>query len=174
MGTRSAGWGVALLVAIGGCGYRVPPPAQGPGGEPLRIEVRMFENRSAEPGFEALLAAAFSEELLRRGQLDPRYGGASAADDLVLGGTIRSVEVRPTSFSSVGLALEYELLVALEVEVRRGGGGERVWKQRKLRERERYLASSDAGVERSNREQALRRIAAEVAGRIHDELAQTP
>jgi hypothetical protein len=174
MGIRSAAWGVALLVAIGACGYRVPAPLQGPGGEPLRVEVRMFENRSAEPGFEELLASALAEELMRRGHLEPHYGGATGPEVLIIDGTIRSAEIRPTSFSSVGLALEYIILVAVEVEVRRGGEGELVWKQPQLRERERYLASSDSGVERSNREQALRRIAAEVAGRIHDELAQTP
>jgi hypothetical protein len=174
MGSRSGAWGVALLVAVGACGYRVPAPLQGPGGEPLRVEVRMFENRSAEPGFEELLAAALAEELMRRGYLEPHYGGAAGPEVLVIDGTIRSAEIRPTSFSSVGLALEYLILVELEVEVLRGGGAERVWRQPRLRERERYLASSDAGVERSNREQALRRIASEVAGRIHDELAQTP
>jgi hypothetical protein len=177
MGTRSAAWGVALLVAplvaASGCGYRVPEPVQGAGGAPLAIEVRMFENRSAEPGLEALLAAALAEEMLRRGQVRPLYGGPSGAADLVLDGEIRSATVRPASFSSVGLALEYEMQVGLVVEVRRSGGGELVWRQPALRERERYLASSNAGVERSNREQAMRRIAAAVAGRIHDELAQS-
>jgi hypothetical protein len=138
------------------------------------IEVRTFENRTAEPGFETLLAAALAEETLRRGRLDSRYGDPAAKADLVLDGVIQKATVRPTSFSSVGLALEYEIQVRIDVEVRRGASDDVVWKQPSLRERERYLASSDAGVERSNREQALRRIASEVAGRIHDELEQTP
>ena len=148
-------------------------------GTPRYEATFLYEDRTdklsdCKPGFEELLAAALAEELMRRGHLEPHYGGAAGPEVLVIDGTIRSAEIRPTSFSSVGLALEYIILVEVEVEVRRGGGGERVWKQPNLRERERYLASSDPGVERSNREQALRRIAAEVAGRIHDELAQTP
>ena len=86
---------------------------------------------------------------------------------------VRNVHVAPSSTSSVGLELENRVDVVLEISLLRSGTQELLWTHASLRLRELFLSSADAQVRESNKEQALRRSAAGVAGRIADEVAQT-
>jgi hypothetical protein len=80
------------------------------------------------------------------------------------------IETSSTSFSSVVLALEYQVSLALELAARRRDGSEIPLDRRSLRETERYLASADVEALRRNREEALRRVAGLLAVRVHDEV----
>jgi hypothetical protein len=167
-GARSLALGGAFLALA--CGYR---PAGGPGArlaEPARIEVRFFENQSNEVGFERMLAEALVEEFARRGEFSAVYDG-SGVTELALRGRVEAVRVAPAAFSSVGLALENRVAVTLRVTLLRAG--EKLWEHRGLEVEERFLSSSDAQVRATNREQALRRLTSELAGRIHDEISQS-
>ena len=74
---------------------------------------------------------------------------------------------------SVGLSLENEVELTLDVRVDRAPGGEPVWTANKLVEVERFSASADANVHAAAKQRALLRLSAEVASRIRDELFQT-
>ena len=165
---------LAISAALAlGCGYRLVGGDGLPAGEPRAIAISIFENRSAEPGFERMIADALSEEFARRGQLRPVWEQQSAPEGFALHGVVREVRVEPSAFSSVGLALENRIEVELEISLVRGPGRELVWRHSPLVLREVFLSSADAQVRHSNREQALRRLASDTAGRIHDELQQT-
>lgn len=159
-----------LTLAAQGCGYRFVDERVVFGPEVRRIEIRAFENESGEPGYERLLADALSEEFARRGALEPVY--ARDAGELVIAGRIEAVNVQVRSFSSVALAVEDSVELRVDVEVRRRADGGVVWKRDDLRLTELFLSSPDPNVELSNREQALRRLSALLAERIHDELFQ--
>ena len=154
------------------CGYHFvgSDPALGPDVD--RIELRPLENRSNEPGLERALTEALVEEFDRRGQLRPVYGLGPDGSGLVLSGVIREVDVRPTAFSSTGLALEHAIDVELALDLSRGPDGTPLWKGQRMRLTERFLASAEPGVYESNKEEAVQRIAAELAGRVHDVLVQ--
>lgn len=163
-------WIALLSIAAQGCGYRFVDERAVFGPEIRRIEIRAFENESTEPGYEQVLADALSEEFSRRGALEPVH--ARELGDLVLEGRIEAVTVQVRSFSSVALAVEDTVELRVDVEVRRRAGGGVVWKRDDLRLTELFLSSPDPNVELSNREQALRRLSALLAERIHDELFQ--
>ncbi len=165
----------ALLIGslLAACGYQPVDPSRSLGPDLRAIEISLFENRSTEPGFERMLADALWEEFSRRGQLQPLVAGEGGQADLALLGVVRNVHVAPSSRSSVGLELEGRVDVVLEVSLLRSGTQELLWTHESLRLRELFLSSADAQVRESNKEQALRRIAAGVAGRIADEVAQT-
>jgi hypothetical protein len=156
-----------------GCGYHwvSAGSALGPGVD--WIEVRPLENLSTEAGMEQVLGAALVEEFNRRGELRAVYGDALNGSGLVLSGAIREVEVRPTAFSSAGLALELEIRVELDLDLSREPDGTPLWHRQPMRLTERFLASAEPGVHESNQEEALQRIAAELAGRVHDALLQS-
>ena len=156
------------LVFLGGCGYRplVATESLGTG-----IEIRLLDNLSNEPGVEKLVAEALVEEFLRRGALVPHYG--SRESDLVLEGTIQRVSAGHIAYSSVALALEDEIEIVLDVRVARSNGGEVLWGRQGWSRAETFTTSGDPNVYESNKLQALRRISAEVASRIHDELLQS-
>jgi hypothetical protein len=78
--------------------------------------------------------------------------------------------VRRRSFSSILFALEYEVRMELGLSVARRDGTPVPIDPHALTEAERYLASSDVEVTRTNRQEALRRLAGVLAGRVHDAL----
>lgn len=161
---------IALLLLASACGYGFVDERAVFGPATRRIEIRAFENRSNQPGYEHVLVDALAEEFSRRGALLPVYQGSPG--ELVLSGRIEGLSVTPASFSSVALAVEDTVELRVAVEVRRSGDGELVWKRDDLRLSELFLGSPDPNVEVSNREQALRRLSALLAERIHDELFQ--
>jgi hypothetical protein len=168
-GAALGGIAVAIVLLTAACGYRTLAPLRKEEA-PLRFELRMFDNQTPLVGFERMLGDALAEELLRR-RAKVQYSG-SPAPDFTLAGAVTEGEVLPYSFSSAGLALEYQVGVQIAVSLRAGGDIEPPWTHELLQLQEIYPGSSDAGVERSNRDQALRRIAKRVAGRIGDGLAQ--
>jgi hypothetical protein len=159
-----------LLAAGSGCGYSLVGYSAGFDG--IRtVAIETPENDSFVPGVEYVVADALRREFLRRGAV--RVVDDPAAADLVLGGAVSKVKSSGRSFSSVVFSLEYELLLVLEIEARRADGQEIAIGERSLREREYFLASADIEATRKNRDEALRRIAAVLAKRIHETLFET-
>ena len=160
--------GVAAL--LGGCaGYSVVGGAAGLG-DVRRIAVQPLANRSYEPGVERMVTDALVREFQRRGGAvvvrDP------AAADLVLSGSVRPLVTRSRSFSSVELALEFEIEMIVDLVAKRPDGSVVDIDGSVLRDWELYLASADVEVERKNRDEALRRLSALLATRVHDALSE--
>ena len=80
------------------------------------------------------------------------------------------MEVQSRSFSSIQFALEYSVMVRLKLDVRRRDGSEVKLDDRTMQESDLYFASADVEVMRKNREEAVRRVASVLAGRLHDGL----
>lgn len=159
--------GVLGLLALTACGYTLVRTS-GSLGDVHSVAVETPENDSSEAGAELLVADALRREFLQRGAL--RLVENPAAADLVLGGRITSVAAHGQSFTSTVRALEYEVTLALDLEATRGDGSSLPLGERSLRESERYLSSADAEALRKNREEALRRVAQVLAGRVYDAL----
>jgi hypothetical protein len=167
-------WSSAVLGLIAlGCGYHFVDHRHPLGAEVDRIEILALENRSAESGLERLLGDALVEEFARRGQFQPVYAGLRDETGVVLSGLISDVSIQPVAFSSVSLALEYEIRLVVNFGLVRGNGGAPLWEAYRIELRERFLESADPGVHATNKEEALQSMAAELAGRVHDVLVQT-
>ncbi|MEB2345595.1 MAG: LPS assembly lipoprotein LptE [Deltaproteobacteria bacterium] len=164
------GLAVVLLAALAGCsGYHVVGARTGLG-DVRRVAVEPLANRSYEPGIERMVTAALVREFQRRGGASVVRDPAGA--DLVLSGAVEPVLTRSRSFSSVELALEFEVELAVELVARRADGSEVAIDGSVLRDWELYLASADIEVERKNRDEALRRLSALLATRVHDALSE--
>ncbi len=94
--------------------------------------------------------------------------------DMVLGGAVLPLLSRAGAVTSVSFAIEYELTMSLDLSVTRADGEAVPLDRRSLRKSEFYFASSDVEVQRKNRQEALRRVAAAIAGRVHDALFVAP
>jgi len=79
---------------------------------------------------------------------------------------------RRRSFSSIQFALESELRLSLEILVVRPDGTEVPVDNSMLRETELYFASADVEAGRTYKQEATARLAAVLAGRIHDALTE--
>lgn len=162
---------LALVLALGalalGCGY-TPVRYADALGDARTIAIRGLRNDTFEPGLDALVSDALAREFLRRGAL--RLVADPERADLVLSGSVASLEVSRKSFSSISFALEYELALGLDLRLARRDGTVVPLDATAEHETERYVASADVEVERTHREEALRRLAGLLAGRIHDAL----
>ena len=158
----------AWLVA--GCGYAFVR-YDGGLGEVRSVAVTTPRNDSYEPGVEFVGADARRREVLRRHGV--RVVEDPAGADLVISGRVLPIQASSRSFSSVILALEYELTLALELHATKADGTELVIDPRATSETERYLASADVEALHKNRQEALRQAAALLAGRVYDALYET-
>ncbi|MBW2268224.1 MAG: hypothetical protein JRH16_06585 [Deltaproteobacteria bacterium] len=162
--------GVLGWLVLSACGYSVVRYS-GALGEVRSVAVETPANDSTEAGAEFLVADALRREFLHRGAV--RLVEDPAAADLVLGGRVLAVRAHGQSFTSTVRTLEYEVTLALALKATLQDGSEIPLDIRSLRETERYLASADAEALRKNREEALRRLAQLLAGRVYDALYAT-
>jgi hypothetical protein len=167
---RSAAPVLAAALLVSGCGYRMVGAASGLGSVES-VAVRTLRNDSFQPDVEYLVGDALRREILRRGGAD--LSDDPDAADLVVSGRVRPLQTSPRSFSSVVLALEYEVTMTLDLTVRRRDGSEVPLETAAFRESERYLSSADVEAERKNRLEALRRVSRVLATRLFDLVAET-
>lgn len=171
LGMRRVAWfGVLCVLALTGCGYSVVRYS-GALGDIRSVAVVTPENDSAEPGAEFVVADALRREFLQRGAV--RLVEDPAAADLVLAGHVLAVSAHGQSFASTSFALEFKISLRLTLDATRRDGGRVPIGARAMRESERYLSSADAEALRKNREEALRRAAQVLAGRVYDSLYAT-
>jgi hypothetical protein len=160
-----------IVLAASACGYRFVRHEAAASGADRRVAIHALRNDSFEPGLDSVMNDALRREFLRRGAL--RVVDDPGSADLVIGGAILPVMWSSRSFSSVNFAIEYEVTLRLRLEVARADGEKIPLDATALAESELYLASPDIEVARKNREEALRRVAAALAGRVHDVLVET-
>ncbi len=160
-----------LVLSLPSCfaGYRWVH-YEGALGDVRTVAIEGVRNESFEPGVDSIVSDALVTEFRRRGAL--RVIEEPHLADLVIDGKVESVRVAARSFSSIQFSLEYSVTMQLDVEIRRRDGTEVQLKDRSLSESELYFASADVEVVRKNREEAIRRVAVVLAGRIHDALFQ--
>jgi hypothetical protein len=164
---RRAFVGLAMAAGLSACGYQVVHYAEALG-DVRTVAIQGLSNETLEPGIDSVVSDALAREFLRRGAL--RLVGDPERADLVISGSVARLGVARKSFSSISLALEYELTLVLELHATRRDGTRVPIDGAALSESERYVASADVEVERTHREEAIRRLAGLLAGRIHDAL----
>ncbi len=158
-------WTLALTLTVltAGCGYRLVRHADG---RDLTVSVVTLGNDSVEPGIELTVTRALRQEFLRRAA--PRLVARPGAANVVIRGRVLALDTRANSFDTVALALEYRVEVALDLQIAVREGRPIELDGGSLKESELYLASADPEATRKNRDEALRRIADVLAGRVHD------
>lgn len=162
---------IAIAPMLGhGCGYAFVRSG-GSLGDVRSVAIATPSNETVEPGAEYIVADALRREFLRRGTV--RVVEDPSLADLSLSSHVRGLFSRASSVDSVVLAIEYELTLELDLEARRRGGSDLPLDRGALRESERYVASADVEVTRKNREEALRRLASVIAGRVYLLLQET-
>jgi hypothetical protein len=166
-------WAVVCLLgsvlAGSGCGYQLVRYRDALG-DARRVAILGLENQSFEPGLDSLVADALHREFMRRGALqvvsDPEVA------DLTVKGSVEPLQTRLQSFSSIEFVLESEVTMRLDLQVERRDGSKVPINTSVLTESEIYVASADVEVARTNRKEALRRLAGTLAGRFHDVLSE--
>ncbi len=156
-----------IQLAASGCGYQLihyDEPLENVGS----VAIRTFVNESYEPGVEFVVADALRQEFLRRGAVALVDEAVDA--DLVVSGVVEPLVTRTRSFSSIALALEWEVTLRLAVDAEWSDGTRMRLDEDGTQATERYLASADIEATRKNRDEAIRTLASGLAAHVHDML----
>lgn len=174
-------WGVVLLLAFSGaCGYRIArfdnPELEGV----HTIAIPYFENKTYEPGLDALFTYAFINKFISTGRLQ-----VVAVDeaDLLLRGTIKKVEYDSLAMTPDKRALEWRVWVTTQIVVEERKTGRVLWKRGTLRQGQAYrttsetalapdAATDDLQIDAAAKRQAFQILAADMADQMHDGLLQ--
>ncbi len=166
-GIPLAGWIALLAVMCAGCGWRFAERTDAIPRELETVAVPLWKNDTAEPGIETLFTNAIVKEFASKGWLRPT---SISRADTVLEGRIEDIDIQPLSFSSVAIELENRVTVTASVVLKRKSDQTILWSTSRLVGSEEYDATPDFNVNLRNREQALRKLAADLAGSVHDEI----
>jgi hypothetical protein len=150
---------------LAGCGYSLVR-YEGLMDGAQRIAIQTLQNDSDDPGLEMMMTDALRKEFLRRGAFELISDPGAA--DLVITGIVLPVGTAVRSYSSVVLALEYNVTMSIDIFVQRKDGTPVPISNSGFLESEIYLASSDVQVGYKNRREALRWIVSLLASRVAD------
>lgn len=174
MGKRqvTGAWLLAGLLIVGslaGCGYgfrgsvnNLPPDIRG-------VHIPMFVNATTEPQAETIFANALIYEFNRSRVLEVVPEAQAQA---VIVGKVRSVAVETVIFASQTQAQDQKVIVFLEVVCRRLDNQKILWQNLALSRYENFKVSTDPTLTDRNREDAIRKIARDLAERIHNSILE--
>jgi hypothetical protein len=169
-----------LLVFSGACGYRMArfdnPELEGF----ATIAIPYFQNKSYEPGLEAIFTYAFNDTFIENGRL--RVVGIEEAD-LVLRGVIKKVDYDSLAMTTDKRALEWRVWATCGVVVEERKTGRVLWKRDSIRYGEEYRTSDQTKrdnetftdnlqLDHADRRRAFQELAADMADQVHDGLMQ--
>lgn len=158
----------ALAAAAAGCGWRFAGRTDAIPKELTTVSIPLWQNDTSEPGLSTIFTNAAVKEFATKGWLRPVSGDRNA--DTILEGRIEFIDFQPLSFSSVAIELESRVTVSASVTLRRRDDRSVLWSTSRLVGQEEYDSTPDFNVNLRNREQAIRKLATDLAGTIHDEI----
>jgi hypothetical protein len=170
---------VVLVVCASGCGYRIArfdnPELDGI----TTIAIPYFENKTYEPGLDAVFTYAFTNQFIETGRL--KVVGVDEAE-LVLRGTIKRVDFHSLAMTPDKRALEWRIWATAQVIVEERKTGRVLWKRGALRHAEEYRTTDQAvdnatktdelQLDEADKQRAFRDLAADMAEQVHDGLLQ--
>jgi len=163
-------WCAVLACAcLVGCGYRLArfdnPALDGI----TTIAIPYFDNKSYEPGLDAIFTHAFVNKFIETKRL--QVVGVDEAE-LVLRGTIKKVDDDSLAMTTDKRALEWRVWVTIGVAVEERKTGRVLWKRSALRHGEEFRTSDDIQLDEADKRRAFQKLAADLAERVHDGLLQ--
>ncbi len=191
---RVYAWGAVLAcVCLTGCGYRLARFDNPEMAGIHTIAIPYFENKSYEPGLDAIFTHAFVRKFLETSRL--QVVGVDEAD-AVLRGSIKKVDDDSLAMTRDKRALEWRVWVTIGVVVEERTTGRVLWKRAALRHGEEFrtthymqkeqklpvppgppapaeiLEIQDMQLDEADKRRAFQDLAADLAERVHDGLMQ--
>jgi outer membrane lipopolysaccharide assembly protein LptE/RlpB len=160
---------VSILAGSSGCGYHFLGRGKGPLKDFKTIAIPYFMNKTYESGIDRVFTDALVNEFV-----ESREFTLTTEDkaDVVMKGVVKSFEEQPISFNRNDRALEYRATVSLEFSVEERATGKILWRDKSITHNEEYRVNTDIAVTEFNKDKAVKRLAAELAERIHDNLLE--
>jgi outer membrane lipopolysaccharide assembly protein LptE/RlpB len=165
-----AGALLALLAALGGCGYALVGRGTNIPEDVRKVYLSPLENRTQRQQVDQYVTEAVAEELVKRRRFDVVSDRGEADADL--SGAVMAFGLTPISFDDQGRATEYELSITAQVLFRRVPGDEVLWRAENYLFRENYEVELGEGGFLDREEQAIRDAAGRFAETMVSDLLE--
>jgi len=153
-----------LSVLPAACGYRFndEPTTFGPGLRTVFVDV--FANRTGEPYAANIFRSAFIDRFVQEGRFSLAASRGEA--DLILRGSVRSVQTIPLAYQAGNVAAENRLAVTLELNLDERVTGRTLWSNASFTGTEDYAVAS-VNLSETSRKDALTKLASDAAERAY-------
>jgi outer membrane lipopolysaccharide assembly protein LptE/RlpB len=155
---------IILFSATLGCGYHI----MGKGGEfpqgITSVAIIPLENKTQEPNLTSIFTSALRHEFIFRHEVEVVAAEKAEAS---LEGSITSRSIASTAYDSEGRAREYDITLILDLRLVRRGSKEILWRGDKITGTWHYKANPDVMVNEGNKNDAIQKIAADLAEKIY-------
>ena len=156
-----------LAAALWGCGYRPVGAESATSQGPLTLAIPPFANRSTEVGLESIMANALINSFAQTKAVRVKPGVREA--DLVLEGTVRSLDNTSVAFQDVTRSTVRRVTMRVELTLRRGAGGKVIWKDSEILQED-YVVDPSYHIGEATRTEGIRRAAVTLARRVKDKI----
>jgi len=156
---------IIFIICLSACGYNFAGRGGSLPSDINAIAIPFFTNKTFEPKIEDLFTDALINEFLKRG----RVKIANREDtDAVITGIVRSFTTSSISFDENDTVIEYRATVTIEVSLKRESDGTIIWQSSGLSGNQEYEVSSTSTITDTNKREATRKIAEDLAEDIHN------
>lgn len=135
-------WGLVLLLAGTGCGYRLAGTSSVLPDHVKIIAVVSFANQTDRPEVEQRVTEAVARELSRRGRYEVVTDPGKA--DAVLAGTVTSYRTIPVEFTTEGREARTEATLTIQATLRETASDEILWSQSGLIFKEQFDVTEES------------------------------
>jgi outer membrane lipopolysaccharide assembly protein LptE/RlpB len=159
-----------FLAFSAGCGYHLLGKGKGELEGARSIAIPYFTNKTYQPGLDRVFTEALLNEFI-----ESRRFSITTPDqaDVVMKGTLKSLEEQTISYDRNDRVLEYRLIVKMDFSAEERLTGKIIWRDTNITDNKVYqVDQADIAVTEFGKDEAIRRLAAELAERIHDNLIQ--
>lgn len=154
---------VSVISGLTACGYHFAGQGSPFPNDIKTVAIPIFENQTAETGFESLVTNQLVYQFSSRGRL----GVVSLEKaDLVLKGRVRSVDTRDVAFTGGYLGIQRRVIVTLAATLITKDG-QKFWEDQNITKEEVYRIESNPVVTEARKREILDKIARDVAEIIY-------
>ena len=160
--------GVVLLccfLLVGACGYGFIPQGESIGKNIQKIFVDVFANKTSEANIENTFRTAFADQVIQ----GRRFKLASSPDeaDAILKGSVESLSAAPLYYQATNLAAEDRMTVVLSLTLEARDPQKILWANGSFSGFQEYTMNNDIAIARTNKNNALTKLAHDTAERAY-------
>ncbi len=160
---------IIFSLLLSGCGYHLASTVNPMLDNYDSIAIPYFENKTFEAEAVTIFTYAVVNEFIESKRL--KVESIDKAD-LILYGTVKSINENSIGYSRDDKALEYRVWATLEISLEEKSTGKVLWKRNNLTNDQEYLSGTEITVIEASKRNALVLLAEDLAERIHDSIVQ--
>jgi outer membrane lipopolysaccharide assembly protein LptE/RlpB len=156
---------LCCLWMIGACGYSFIQQGESIGKNVQKIFVDVFANKTSEANIENTFRTAFADQIIQ----GRRFKLASSPDeaDAILKGSVESLSAAPMSYQATNLAAEDRMTIVLSLTLEARDPQKILWANSSFSGFQDYTMNNDIAIARTNKNNALTKLAQDTAERAY-------